>query len=167
MAIQDILFGKLTAKLPHIVAMALVFVCVAARLSGRELAMGCVNNALPTEIKFHLVKSASGVTQGARFSVNVYRSSDGSYVSVRIDKFASVNIARKELANIVRASNVLAQQSKLDRTTPGAKDRVVLALRPKHGEGLTAVVWTEKETLYRIEGISIQHVLEFEKQFHS
>ena len=118
-------------------------------------------------VEFRLIKAISGKTEdGATFSVNVYRSSDNFAVSSRLDTFTSAASARKELENIVSTINVLERGSKLSKAGGRRGERIVASYKGEAAEVYNAVLWTNKKELHRIEGTSLQRVLDFEKQFY-
>ncbi|SRR6266516_870759 len=147
---------------------AFAILCLACEFIGHA-SMTAYNAqaAAQSEFKFQMVKAASGVTEnGGRFSVNVYRASDGSIISLRVDRFASAALARKELTNVMRHAIALGAGANPYKPSGRRRDRVVTALPPEDGEIYNAVLWTHKRELYRIEGLSLEHVLEFERQHY-
>lgn len=128
--------------------------------------MVCAQQSEP-EFEFRRLKAASGRTvDGAEFSTQVYTSSDGVTLSVRVDTFKSSGLARRQLMKLVRGAKIIDRELKVDKSGKELQKQFITRFPSRRSDDASfGVLWTERAQLYSITASSLRHVLEFEKRF--
>jgi hypothetical protein len=119
------------------------------------------------EITFRAGKAASGtLPDRTRFSVQVYESSDGVDVSMRIDRCASEAIAKKKLLKFIKSARLIERGPKTDHQGTVVGQRFVVQFPAKgEYESQAGILWTDKAEIHYLQSSSLRHAKEFEKRF--
>jgi hypothetical protein len=164
----------ISSRLISFVACFVSIFAFSAMLSGGlDCAMGSErslwNSDSPQKVEFQAVKYYSGRKgNGAQFSAGTYDSTDGKVVSSTVETYRSATRAKSELKKrIKKATEIVERGSKRNRNGKLIGYRVVVMLRGGSQFGTYAtVLWLAGEELHIIESSSLQHALEFERQFY-
>jgi hypothetical protein len=115
----------------------------------------------------NVLSGRAETADGTPFSFNLYKSSDGVAISVRVERHSLPAGARNELLRNIRgAIEVLERGPKLDESRKQVGERALLTSKQEESDALqTTVLWTEGSQLHFIESPSLQHALEFEKWY--
>ena len=121
------------------------------------------------DVTFLEKMGGKGMTRdGALFSFELYKSSDGVEVSVTRENRKSPTNASKALQRrLKKVIKIIERESKLNEDGQRTGERVVamFALTGSDKEQ-AAVLWTDGSQFYYIESASLRHALEFEKKFY-
>src|SRR5215813_1122870 len=123
----------------------------------------------PQQIAFQPVQVSSGKkANGAEFSTGLYDSPDGNTVSSTVETYVSAAYAKREMKNrIKQATKIIERGCKRNQSGKTVGERIVIYL-PDKARSLeyANVLWLDGENLHIIESSSLEHALDFERQFY-
>ena len=124
---------------------------------------------LPSRREYRSIEAARGVTKdGIQASFQTYESSDGIRVFIRIEHFRSTDDMETQFETQTRSFAEIIERSGIKDVKGNTKEERIVGKHFPDEQGIVtySIMWNEHIKIRYIESTSLDHILDFEKQFY-